>query len=89
MRLKTWKVFLNHNKRQGKGIVRNIPAVITKRRSKTTVPANSYKHKEVPLVCYDLSSLFLSNVASLCNKFDEVAMTVESFKVDIVTIIEP
>lgn len=87
-RLKELKLFRNRSKRQGRSVAKRIPIAVRKKIPQKTITVKPYKHKEVPRLWYQLPSLFLSNVTSLSNKFDEVSVIVETTNVDIVAITE-
>lgn len=89
-RLKTFGLFRNRSQRRGTCAQRIIPVIAANKSEtgKKPAPSKPYKHFEVPRVWYDLPSLFMSNVTSLCNKFDEVVTTVKTVSADVVAITE-
>ena len=90
VRLKSFGLFKNRGKKRGSHVHRSIP-VISSNKCESKVKSaqcKPYKHFEVSRVWYDLPCLFMSNVTSLCNKFDELVTTVKTVRADIVAITE-
>ena len=87
-RLKEAGVLHYRGRRAGRNNQRNIPTVKVKRRGKSPVHTKEYKVIEVPRQWYDLPSFMLSNVTSLCNKVDELSVTVKSLNVSVAAITE-
>ncbi len=90
VRLKTLGLFKNRSQRRGKCAHSTIPVITTNKpgtevKSATRKP---YTHIEIPQLWYGLPSLFMSNVTSLCNKFDEVVTTVKEVNADVIAITE-
>ena len=90
VRLKSAGLFKNRGKRRGTNFKRAIPVIsrpkcVKKVKSEQRKP---HKHLEVPRVWYDLPRVFMSNVTSLCNKFDELVTTVKTVSADVVAITE-
>ncbi len=91
IRLKQLGIFHFRGCRGGRRTSRNITTrrtVSNKRRKHTPVQPRLHNLVEVPRLWYSLPSLLLSNVTSLCNKVEEVSVTMRAVDAGIVAITE-
>ena len=74
------------NTRGDKRLMRRIPVHTTSESKNKEESARDYNYVEVSRVWYSLPSFLLSNVTSFTNNMDELIVTVETTRLDIVTI---